>query len=314
MLHLIGALEGLLPALPEQAAAAVRMLRACLSLARLAAERPSYPLPSAAVSPAAAPPQAGHLFPPSLEAAAALLPQLLAAGGAVAWAGLCADVQRLLTSERRGDRAAGLTALLVSLEQRKKLHPPRAVPDACMALLQLLHAWPAASGTRPGQVKTAGLGTDSSALVTLRDGCDEMLLVLRCIDSIAAQSAAFRNLGPAGVGLLPALATTATDLADATGRCDSRSGSAGRALMQALVLVFLQLCATVSGILRQRADIVEACWAPLAPCCSGGLRFLRALDTMASAVGESECAFESHKASTYEKSTAPMVFARDTPR
>jgi hypothetical protein len=152
--------------------------------------------------------------------------------------------------------------------------------------------------------------------------CFDVLLCLRCIDSIAAQAASFRRLGSSGPALLSAIASVSTDLTELA-RCvcgtgalrdelaESRSGiwpgngapalldelAGGRIRSQnhyhhssgvtddkrlfdgsqtrtTLVMLFLQLAASVTSVVRQRPELLEASWHALAPCCTNGLRLL----------------------------------------
>jgi hypothetical protein len=270
--------------------------------------------------------RAGHLLPlvlrgsttplPSSQAqgALALFCQAISAAGAEAADELRATTRTMLRADSMHAEQTGLTILLVSLEVRHQLLDGRTVTEALRAILQSLASRPLSSllpyvrrRSDAGMKRNtayADQGGSSAACMQMENvpagvlplaaPCFNMLLRLRCIDSIAAQAAAFRKLGPSGPALLPSLASTSADLAELA-QCKSRELVLHEPACLMLMMLFMQLIASVTSVVRQRPELLDDSWHSLAPCCTSGLRFLASWRQGDENAGTSRCEAAGHR-------------------
>jgi hypothetical protein len=218
--------------------------------------------------------------PPLADAAAALLARMQQHGNKVVSPPHYECIKVWLASGGAAERRAVLTALLVSLEARQKpCVPARAVPDILAQLLHNLVDSPLARPTRssllpvPCALQHAEQSITARASQDLDEACSEAVLCLRCAESIVAQAATFRKLGPAG----PALLSSACSIMQAIQTQCVRAPAAASSNVEGLLLVIMGLCALVSSVVRNREDVVKATWHSLAAFTTAALHSLVAL-------------------------------------
>jgi hypothetical protein len=312
-IHLLAALEVLASTVPSPSAQDIKLLLCPAMHACLACMRKSFLLADGA-SPisahAEAPPPQEHLrvssrpplphLQPLTDAAAALLSSLLRSASKALSPALYSEVQTSLTAESPSSHHAGLVALLVSLEARQKPSvPPRTIPDVLTTLLQLLADSPLLSpmtpithGPKAARLRMSGNAADlietraasSDACMPRREwvhgnrlsgSCALAVLTLRCIESVTAQAAAFRNIGPAGHAVVPSMASFAVALVALASSVAQQDD--GQALREGVLLALMGACAVVTGVLRHREALVQPAWPVLPSFCSSVLHALTAL-------------------------------------
>ena len=199
------------------------------------------------------------------------------------------NVKALLNAEELHAQCAGAIALLHSLEARRKPQlPGRTVPDV---LNQLVHKLADAASA----LESVGAYLDRHQCSEATDTqlqLDASVLLLRCVESIIAQVAAFRQLGPAAPSLLPVLARLLVAV-----RFAVVSGALGPCGHQGALLVIMGCCAVLSSVVRNRAESIKGAWPIVAAVTTGALVALQAVRSGWGAAVTDRCDLPLHNVS-----------------
>ena len=197
---------------------------------------------------------------PVATAAAALLAHLLGVAHQRVSPLLFDNISECLLQQCATQNLAGLMALLVSLEAyTKPAVAAYVVSDTLAAVLHVLSRAQLNTCEPSAQYLAA-----SSPAVSLA------VLCVRCLESVMAQPAAFRQLGAAGPLLLPAVLALMQQLES------SRSGQASTRAEEHL-LVLAGACAAVAAAVRRRPELLPAACGTVAACARSALRSLQRL-------------------------------------